>query len=172
MGLLSKINLSSLKEEASERISPAPKVDVDAIKWGSLGDFVFRIYQWPEQFSWVDEDEYTEYKTLAGVTEREKVNSMNRKATLEFKLFQRDVNEDTQQEGNVFEEDMMLTLSLIYEEKNSDKPLDLLKNNGELYIGSFSVNEVEVTVLEEDNKGLPMKVNVKLSLEGYPTTQL
>ena len=172
MGLLKKLNLSKLKNEATELISPSPKVDLNNIRWGAIGDFVFGIYSWVEQFSWEDEDEYVDYPTLSGVVEREKTTTLNRKAELTLQLWQRDINEITQNEDEVFEEDLMGTLNALYAEKNKATPLDLIKNNGELLIGRFSINRVEITETETDNKGMPIKLTVKLDLESFPDSQI
>jgi phage protein U len=172
MGLLTKINTSTLKSEISDILTGSKKGKIEDIRWGMLGDFVFSAYSWPYDYSQENEDEYANYPNLAGYVSRSKLYRKNTKVSFSFDMVQRDINEDTQQEQQVFEEDIVASLNYLYQQKNSGTPLELVLNNGELSIGFFSINKIALGVTEFDPNGRFYRSTQTLDLEEYAPEQI
>jgi hypothetical protein len=172
MGLLTKINTSTLKSAIEESLTGSKTGKIDDVRWGMLGDYVFSAYSWVYDYSQEDEDEYAESPNLAGYVTRSKLYRKNTKVSFSFDMVQKDVNEDTQQEQQVFEEDIIGSLNYLYEQKNSSTPLELVLNNGELSIGFFSIKKITLGVTEFDPNGRFYRSTQTLELEGYAPEQI
>lgn len=170
VGFLAGINIVSLKEKASEIISGKPKGQLIKINWGSIGQFFFTMYRLPNNIAWSDSDEYTEYQTLAQYVKREFKRSNNRTLSFSFMMKQRE-NTQTQNDEELFEEDLLAVLDELYYEKNTHVPLDLFFNGGKLYMGQFSIDKIDPVILEMDQFGNPNLIEVRVDLTKYPESQ-
>lgn len=172
MGLLTGINTATLKSAISDKLTGTEKGKIEDVRWGMLGNFVFSAYSWVDEFSQEDEIEFADFPNLAGYVSRKKLYKKNRKITLSFSLVQRDLNEDTQQEQQVFEEDIIETLNYLYKQQNSGTPLDLVIRNGELSLGFYTINKILVGVSEFDTIGSFWRSRQTLDLEQIAPEQI
>ena len=172
MGLLTKINTSTLKSAASDALMGTKKGKIEDVRWGMLGNFVFSAYSWVDEFSKEDEIEYADSPNLAGYVSRKKLYKKNSKINLSFEIVQRDLNEDTQQEQQVFEEDIIGTLNHLHKQQNSGTPLELVLNNGELSLGFYTINKIAMGVSEFDPNGRFWRSRQTLDLEQIAPQQM
>ena len=171
MGLLTKVNSSQLKSAATDFISSKPE-NLNNITWGLLGNFAFGIYSWIDQFQMSSENEFVTYPNLGGKPKKELAYEKNNTATLSFSIFQRDLNNETQTDEQIFEDDILETLNMIYDLKKSKDPLPLIRNNGEYLVDYFSIQKVEWSETDVDSKGMPWAIQINSELEGYSETQV
>lgn len=164
-------NITSLKEKLTEIISGKPQGFINEKNWGSIGNFYFTTYKLPQSIRFSESDEYIEYNTMAIFKEREFKRANNRNFSFSFRMKQRNTRSDTQNEEGLFEEDMLGMLDAIYGEKNKRIPLDLFFYSGQLYMGQYSIDSIETTILELDSNGYPDSVEVSLELTQYPDSQ-
>jgi len=171
IAFLAGANITSLKEDLTNLISSKPEGFINEMNWGSIGSFYFTTYKLPRNMRFSDSDEYMEYTTMAKFKERVYLRENNRNFSLSFTMKQRDIRSDTQKEENLFEADILKTLDALYAEKKKHIPLDLFLNSGQLYLGQYSIDSINVDIIDLDSSGYPDSLEVGLELTKYPRSQ-